>query len=111
MGVVFEAEDTTLERKVALKVMRGSVAKNSTARERFLREAKAAAKIKHDRIVTIHQVGEDRGVPFIALEYLRGLPLDGWLKSHPRPTIGQTLRIGVENLRATVLDRHLPRIP
>lgn len=96
MGVVFEAQDTTLDRHVALKVMQGKAAESPTARERFLREAKAAAVVKHDHIVTIYFVGEDRGVPFIALEFLQGIPLDAWIKSHPRATVVQAMRVGRE---------------
>src|SRR5262249_41444685 len=63
MGVVFQAEDVQLQRHVALKVMLPALAASESARARFLREARAAAAVKHDHIVTIHQVGQDRGVP------------------------------------------------
>src|SRR5205807_1160956 len=56
MGVVFEAEDTQLRRPVALKALRPLLASNEMARKRFLREARAAAKINHDHVVTIYQV-------------------------------------------------------
>ena len=62
MGVVFQAEDPDLERVVALKAMLPACAAVGSAKPRFLREARTAASIKHDHIVTIHQVGEDRGV-------------------------------------------------
>ena len=58
MGMVFEAEDTTLQRAVALKVMLPDLAKNPSARQRFLREARATAAIRNDHIVTIHEVSE-----------------------------------------------------
>jgi predicted Ser/Thr protein kinase len=96
MGVVFEAEDTALARPVALKVMRGAGPADPTARTRFLREARAAAAVKHDHIVTIYQVGEDRGVPFIAMEFLRGLSLDEWLVRNPRPHLAHVAAIGRE---------------
>src|SRR5438552_1851453 len=96
MGVVLRAEDTHLDRMVALKVMRPQLAADASSRDRFLREAKAAAAVKHDHIVTIYQVGEDRGVPFIALEFLHGEPLDRWLQDGRRPTIAETVRIGRE---------------
>jgi hypothetical protein len=79
MGVVFKAEDPGLERLVAIKAMLPSMAASKGGRQRFLREAKAAAAIKHDHIVTIHQVGEDRGAPFLAMEFLEGEPLDARL--------------------------------
>jgi serine/threonine protein kinase/WD40 repeat protein len=96
MGAVFQAEDTHLCRPVALKVMLPAYADDRAARERFLREARAAAAIKHDHIVTIYQVGEGNGVPFLAMEFLRGAPLDRWLEKYPRPTVSQILRLGRE---------------
>jgi len=96
MGIVFQAEDTTLDRPVALKVMHGHMAANATARERFIREAKTAAAVKHDHIVSIYQVGQDRGVPFIALEFLQGQPLDTWLGKNTIVPTAQALRIGRE---------------
>ena len=94
--MVLLAEDIHLRRPIALKVMLGTAAANPTARERFLREARAAAAIKHDNVVTIHRVGEDRGTPFIALELLKGQPLDEWLKKQTRATVQQALKIGRE---------------
>lgn len=75
MGMVFLAEDTLLQRKVALKVMLPAVAVDSANRERFLREARAAAALTHDHVVTIHQVGEERGMPFLAMQLLQGSTL------------------------------------
>jgi serine/threonine protein kinase len=95
MGAVYLAEDASLDRKVALKVMKPSVAANPIARERFLREARSAAKVESDHIIRIYQVGEDRGTPFIAMEYLKGKPMDDWMKS-AKPTVKQILRIGFE---------------
>ena len=94
MGMVYHAEDVHLQRSVALKVMKAEVAKNSANRERFLREARAAAKLKSDHVVNIHQVGEDNQVVFLAMEYLEGLSLDDWLKKGRKPTMAQAARIG-----------------
>lgn len=96
MGVVFLAEDTHLQREVALKVMRPKSAQDPKSKERFLREARAAAKVKHDNVVTIYQVGEENGVPFIAMEHLRGAPLDAYLKRQPQPNVAQVLRLARE---------------
>jgi serine/threonine protein kinase len=86
MGVVFLAEDPHLGRQVALKAMLPEVAKKPAARDRFLREARTAAAIEHDHIVAIYQVGEDRGVPFIAMPLLKGCSLEDWLRTqHDRP--------------------------
>ena len=75
MGVVLRAQDPGLERDVALKVMNPGMASVQSARERFLREARATAAIEHDNIVPIYQVGEDNGVPFIAMRLLQGYSL------------------------------------
>jgi serine/threonine protein kinase len=71
MGFVFRAEDTKLKRAVALKVMRPEVAMNPVSRQRFLREAQAAAALNHDRILQIYQVDEAHGIPFIAMPLLQ----------------------------------------
>ncbi|HMF16437.1 MAG TPA: protein kinase [Gemmataceae bacterium] len=76
MGMVFKAEDTGLQRLVALKAMLPSMAGTPTAKERFFREARAVAALKHPHIVTIHQVGEEGGAPFLAMELLEGQTLE-----------------------------------
>jgi len=93
MGYVFLAEDESLQRPVALKILKPEVAGEDNAKERFFREARAAAKVRHDNVVTIHQVSEDRGLPFLALEYLEGLPLDRYLKKCGEITLNQAIRI------------------
>ncbi|HLW65166.1 MAG TPA: protein kinase [Gemmataceae bacterium] len=95
MGMVLEAEDIKLNRPVALKVMRPEMAARPTAKDRFLREAQAAAKLSHDHIVTIYQVGEDNGVPFIALQFLTGESLADRLKRERLPIV-EVVRIGQE---------------
>jgi serine/threonine protein kinase len=96
MGAVFRAEDPELRRVVALKVMRPDVAAKSGARERFLREARAAAGLKSDHVVTIHQVGEDRGVAFLAMEYLEGETLEARLARGGTLPPAEVVRIGRE---------------
>jgi serine/threonine protein kinase/formylglycine-generating enzyme required for sulfatase activity len=96
MGVVFEAEDPQLRRKVALKAMLPALAASETARKRFLREAQTAAAIEHDHIVHIYQVGEDRGVPFIAMPLLKGEPLNRRLARENRLPLSEVIRIGRE---------------
>ena len=96
MGVVFLGHDPLLERPVALKAMLPMLAVSPSAKQRFLREARAAAAIKHDHIVTIYQVGEDRGVPFLAMEFLEGESLDDRLKRESRLPVKELLRIGRE---------------
>jgi serine/threonine protein kinase/WD40 repeat protein len=96
MGKVYLAEDAQLQRKVALKVMKADLARNQTSRHRFLREARLAAAIEHDNIVHIYQVGEDRGVPFLAMQLLTGLSLEDVLKREGPMKIQQVLRIGIQ---------------
>jgi serine/threonine protein kinase/WD40 repeat protein len=96
MGVVFKAEDPHLNRPVALKAMLPALAATGTARERFKREAQAAAAIDHDHIVHIYQVSEDRGIPYIAMQLLQGEPLDQRLKRERIPPLAEILRISRE---------------
>jgi serine/threonine protein kinase len=94
MGVVFRAEDPGLRRLVALKAMLPALADNESNRRRFLREGRAAAAVKDDHVVGILQVGEDRGVPFVAMEYLEGEPLDARLRREPKLSPAEIVRIG-----------------
>lgn len=96
MGGVFLAEDTQLHRRVALKVMRPDVSGQANADERFLREARAAAAVHHDHIVTIFQVGRDGQVPFLAMEFLEGESLEDRLRRERVMPLVDILRIGRE---------------
>ena len=96
MGGVFLAEDIQLRRQVALKLMRPRAASAPGAAERFLREARAAAALRHDHIITIYQVGEEAGVPFLAMEYLEGETLDDRLRRESPLPVLDVLRIGRE---------------
>src|SRR5262249_27136936 len=64
MGAVFRAEDVVLHREVALKVLLPALAAEPESRERFLREARAAAAVEHEHVVRVLHAGEDRGLPF-----------------------------------------------
>ncbi len=94
MGVVFKAEDEKLERWVALKAMKPAVSAGSSFKERFLREAKATAAIEHHNIVPIYQVGEDRGIPFIAMQFLQGESLSARLNRQEQLSESDVIWIG-----------------
>jgi eukaryotic-like serine/threonine-protein kinase len=100
MGIVFMAEDMRLHRIVALKVMLPSIARKAVARDRFLREARATAAIEHDHIVTIYEVHEDNGVPYLAMQFLKGMSVDDWLRAGKSFNVPQVMRIGKEIAKA-----------
>jgi formylglycine-generating enzyme required for sulfatase activity len=96
MGVVFEAEDTRLDRRVALKVMRVEAAAHKDGRARFQREARAAAALDHEHIVTVFEFGEENGAPFLVMPLLRGESLDARLKRQKPLPLAEALRIAAE---------------
>lgn len=100
VGEVFLARDPALGREVAVKTLAGLDAlpegEREEARVRFLREARAAAGLSHPHIVTIHDVGEADGVPFIAMEFLDGTTLDRYTKSGHLLPPPKVLEIGVQ---------------
>jgi serine/threonine-protein kinase len=75
MGEVYLAQDTKLDRKVALKILPADLASNRDRMERFVREAKAAAALNHPNIAHVYEIGESEGINFIAMEYVEGLTL------------------------------------
>jgi formylglycine-generating enzyme required for sulfatase activity/tRNA A-37 threonylcarbamoyl transferase component Bud32/DNA-directed RNA polymerase subunit RPC12/RpoP len=94
MGLVLQAEDPLLKRAIALKVMRPELAKTKDAHQRFLREARAVAAIEHPHIVHVYQVGEDRGVPFLAMPLLKGESLEARLQREVKSSVSEAIRLG-----------------
>ena len=95
MGVVYEAEDTRLGRHVAIKLLSEKFSKNSTAIERFQREASTASSLNHPNICTVHDVGEHAGLHFIVMELLEGKSLRQAILSGTL-TQEETLAFGIQ---------------
>jgi serine/threonine protein kinase/TolB-like protein len=101
MGIVFEAVDTRLQRPVALKVLRPHLVGRGSpdpalpgARERFVREARAAASLHHDNLVPIYEVGEEAGLPFLAMQLLAGESLESRWQREGRLPVADIVAIG-----------------
>ncbi|MGL6074846.1 MAG: protein kinase domain-containing protein [Fimbriiglobus sp.] len=94
MGIVYEATDERLNRPVAVKILHPASAADPEVRDRFLLEARAAARIRHDNVVTIYEVGEYAGVPCLAMELLVGQSLADRMEEPVDPV--EAVRIAVE---------------
>lgn len=95
MGVVYRAEDPVLKRTVAIKAILPSLGGGEAVRRRFLREARAMAQLEHENVIRLYDVNEDRGVPYLAMEFLSGQSLEARLREQQLP-LGEALRIGKE---------------
>ena len=104
MGVVVKARDEKLGRLVAIKMPRVDRLPNKKARERFLREARAAAKFRQPNICSIHEVGESDGLPYIVMDYIDGPTLDRWVKDSSPPA--RDVALAVSQLASAVQFAH-----
>ena len=95
MGVVYKAQDTKLERPVALKFLAAHLVSNEEAKKRFIREAKAAAALDHPNICTLYEIDEAGGRTFMAMAYLEGRTLEERISEGPLP-IEEALDIGMQ---------------
>ncbi len=102
MGVVFKGHDPLIGRLVAVKTITAGVAENPALLERFYREARAAGGLQHPNIVTIYELAESGGAPFIAMEYLEGESLEKIIAR--KPTLPLAIRLGYVLQTCRALD-------
>jgi serine/threonine protein kinase len=102
MGVVYEATQHVLGRRVAVKVLLGHATANVTSRERFLRESRAVARLQHPNIVPIYSIGEDGGIPYFVMALINGPGLDRpiELESDRNAQIRKIVRLGIQAAEA-----------
>ncbi len=108
MGVVFEATDRTLRRRVALKVIRPELGLADDVRQRFLAEARALAEVSDPLVVQVYEAGlTDSGAPFLAMEYVEGQDLESWVKSGGVPPFADAVAVFRQAMAALdALHRH-----
>jgi serine/threonine protein kinase len=99
MGIVLKAFDEQLRRVVAIKVMAPHVAASAVARQRFIREAQAAAAVRHEHVIDIHAVAEAHGLPYLEMEYIGGVSLQERLERTGPLQVKEILRIGLQAAR------------
>src|SRR5213592_4895243 len=99
MGEVYLAQDTQLDRTVALKILAPEIARDQQRLYRFLQEARAASKLKSANVAHIYEIGEIEGHHFIAMEYVEGEPLNKKIAGRPTEA-AETVKIGIQIARA-----------
>jgi predicted Ser/Thr protein kinase len=99
MGVVYRARDEALERELAVKTLAAEATADAESLRRFELEARAAARLQHPAIVTVYELGHERGVPFIAMELLPGADLEELLRAGEPLLLAEKLEIAAQVLR------------
>ena len=101
MGVVLEAFDSRLQRHVAVKVLDPDLAEDEVARQRFCREARAAASVTHENVIAVHQVEKsgDEGLPYLVMQLISGESLEQRLQREKKLAVKEIIRIGLEVAR------------
>jgi serine/threonine protein kinase len=108
MGIVYRAQDESLRREVALKVLPPVHARDAERRQRFLREARSAAALIHRNVAIVYQVGEDRGRDYLAMELVEGLTLRALLETGPlAPDVARDLALQVAEGLAAAHDKRI----
>jgi len=105
MGKVFKGHDLSLDRPVALKVVPTKVVEDITTKDRFVREARAQARLSHPNVVQIHYIGEQNGLSFFAMELIEGESLDDLLRRGERLEWSRALDMMIEVAEALELAR------
>src|SRR5258708_28386987 len=108
MGMVYRGLDETLEREVAIKTLTVEGTLDEESRRRFEIEAKAAAKLQHPNIITVFELGEDRGVPYIAMEMLPGVDLESLVRSGEEMLLEEKLHIVIQVRTCSRTPTHPP---
>ena len=98
MGVVYKAKDSVLDRTVAVKVMNDAIARHEELRQRFLREAQAAASLQHPNVVSIYDLGEVDGHLYIAMEFVQGADLETLIQNGEPLSLQEKLDIVIDVL-------------
>ncbi len=109
MGTVYLAEDTKLERRVAVKVLRPEIAASAEAHERFLREARAMAKVRHPGVVGIHAFGEADGQIFLIMQYVDGETLGDRIKRQGKLSVEEAGIASLSSRKKVPSPKEVPR--
>jgi serine/threonine protein kinase len=106
MGTVYRAYQRTMDRIVAVKILRNEIIKEPGVLRRFLREARAAARLQHPNIVTVHMVGEtDDGVPYLVMEHIDGVSLEAICEAQGPQPLARVLSFG-RQIAAALSEAH-----